>query len=390
MQIDLGTKIRDLRHRDGRTQEDLARALDITPQAVSRWENNGSYPDMNLIPAIANYFGVSIDELFGYSNDRTRKIEELVAHVQMLLRANRGEDVNIDQCLMLLRDAMIEFPGNEKLMLCLAAVLYKAGGVRYGEHHLTDEEGYSVYDTKRHRGYAEWREAIKLYEKVLPTLPQGPERHKAVDELSQLYVNMGYHEKAMALAETAPDILGTKEFLKIYACDGKEQARAYAEAVLTFVQASAALAVNAVLAYDRNLTAGEKAQALRGAIGLLDQICPDGKYGEHTIFLSRVYMLLSVYLWLDRKEGEAFAALDQAGLLAKQFEDICNDEASFYTTPLLRLVKIDTGVTAEEAKAFRRDMAEDWPWWDVPEMETVKKEMQEDPRWEVWARKVLS
>ena len=45
MQLDLGNKIRQLRHRDGRTQEALAEALGVTSQAVSRWEASGSYPD---------------------------------------------------------------------------------------------------------------------------------------------------------------------------------------------------------------------------------------------------------------------------------------------------------------------------------------------------------
>ena len=70
MQLELGQKIRELRHRDGRTQETLADALGVTSQAISRWEANGGYPDMEMIPAIANYFGVSIDELFGYESDR--------------------------------------------------------------------------------------------------------------------------------------------------------------------------------------------------------------------------------------------------------------------------------------------------------------------------------
>ena len=63
MNIKIGEKIKQLRQRDGRKQEDLANALGVTCQAISRWEANGGYPDMELIPAIANYFNVSIDEL---------------------------------------------------------------------------------------------------------------------------------------------------------------------------------------------------------------------------------------------------------------------------------------------------------------------------------------
>ena len=55
-------------------------------------------------------------------------------------------DINIDECISLARNALIEFPGNEKIMLCLASVLYNAGYVRYGEHHLTDSGGYDILD----------------------------------------------------------------------------------------------------------------------------------------------------------------------------------------------------------------------------------------------------
>lgn len=65
MNIKIGEKIRQLRQRDGRKQEDLAGVLGVSPQAVSRWEANGGYPDMELIPAIANYFNVSIESFSG-------------------------------------------------------------------------------------------------------------------------------------------------------------------------------------------------------------------------------------------------------------------------------------------------------------------------------------
>ena len=89
MQLDLGTKIRQLRHRDGRTQEALAEELGVTAQAVSRWEKGICYPDMEIIPSIANYFGVSIDELFGYDNDRARKTAELAERINAMITKKR-------------------------------------------------------------------------------------------------------------------------------------------------------------------------------------------------------------------------------------------------------------------------------------------------------------
>ena len=222
MQLDLGNNIRQLRRRDKRTQEALADALGVTSQAVSRWESGGSYPDMQLIPSIANFFGVTIDELFGYTNERTHRIDQLVSQIDEMKWKNNGTDRNISECLALARDALVEFPGNDKLMVCLASALYTAGYVRHGECHLIDGEGYSVYDTEKHRGYAERREAIPLYEKALETLPNGRLRDQAVEELSQLYVNMGAYDKALALAESAPQMWNSRELLRPYACDGKQ------------------------------------------------------------------------------------------------------------------------------------------------------------------------
>ena len=85
MQLNIGTKIKELRRRDGRTQEALAEALGVTNQAVSRWESGGSYPDMEIVPAIANYFHVSIDELFGYHDDREDRIKNILEKADKIL-----------------------------------------------------------------------------------------------------------------------------------------------------------------------------------------------------------------------------------------------------------------------------------------------------------------
>ncbi|OUO34308.1 helix-turn-helix transcriptional regulator [Olsenella sp. An290] len=61
----LGRRIARLRLEHSMTQERLAGELGVTPQAVSKWENDLSAPDISLLPALARTFGVSVDQLLG-------------------------------------------------------------------------------------------------------------------------------------------------------------------------------------------------------------------------------------------------------------------------------------------------------------------------------------
>ena len=65
MRLPISQVIKRLRKEKNVTQEDLAKVLNVTYQSVSRWENDLAYPDVELIPLIANYFGVTTDVLFG-------------------------------------------------------------------------------------------------------------------------------------------------------------------------------------------------------------------------------------------------------------------------------------------------------------------------------------
>ena len=65
--MNIGNKIRELRKQRGITQEQLAESIGISFQAVSKWENNIALPDITLVPVLASYFGVSMDELFDFN-----------------------------------------------------------------------------------------------------------------------------------------------------------------------------------------------------------------------------------------------------------------------------------------------------------------------------------
>ena len=87
MENSIGKRIAALRREKGYKQDDIAKKLNISPQAVSKWENDQSYPDISVLPALAEYLGVSVDELL------TGKKEE-IAPVRIVPEEERK---NIDE-----------------------------------------------------------------------------------------------------------------------------------------------------------------------------------------------------------------------------------------------------------------------------------------------------
>lgn len=73
--LKLNEQITFLRKEKGITQEELAQAIGVTNQAVSKWESAQCCPDIQLLPDLADYFGVSIDELMGHIVSKTKLID---------------------------------------------------------------------------------------------------------------------------------------------------------------------------------------------------------------------------------------------------------------------------------------------------------------------------
>ena len=63
MDMTIGKRIAALRKEKGLTQEELANHMDVSPQAVSKWENDQTCPDISALPKLARLLGVSVDEL---------------------------------------------------------------------------------------------------------------------------------------------------------------------------------------------------------------------------------------------------------------------------------------------------------------------------------------
>ena len=102
MKLTIGENIRNFRKKNGLTQDELADRLGVTYQSISRWENGTTYPDLELIPAISELLGVTVDELFGMP--QAEKEKRAVEAFDALRRECIKGDYNADRIVTLLRD----------------------------------------------------------------------------------------------------------------------------------------------------------------------------------------------------------------------------------------------------------------------------------------------
>lgn len=128
MENTLGKRIAQLRRQKELKQDDLAQMLDVSPQAVSKWENDMTCPDITLLPKLAEILGVTVDELLSGKKEPIAQIvpvEERKDIKDMMLRivvdSADGDKVRVNLPLALVQVAMdmgMEMPqisGNDAL-----------------------------------------------------------------------------------------------------------------------------------------------------------------------------------------------------------------------------------------------------------------------------------
>jgi len=98
--MNIGDKIALLRKQNNMTQEELANKLSVTPQAVSKWENGITSPDISLLGSIAQLFHITTDELLGieppkaYAALTDEDVSKLMLKVRVF--SNDGDRVNVN------------------------------------------------------------------------------------------------------------------------------------------------------------------------------------------------------------------------------------------------------------------------------------------------------
>ena len=116
-----GTILRDLRLERGLTQADVGEGIGVSPQAVSKWENENGLPDVTQLIPLADYFGVTVDALLGHDPDKDER--EITAHIERL-EGKLTDEGNWDAQMEENRAMLRKYPKDCRLMVQMCRILY--------------------------------------------------------------------------------------------------------------------------------------------------------------------------------------------------------------------------------------------------------------------------
>ncbi len=339
----IGEKIKHLRQQNGITQEKLAEYLNITYQSVSKWENNNALPDITLIVPLANFFGVTTDELF----DRDTRTSE--AEIEALCRrdydlAHIPNKETVRERVGMWREAVQKYPKDFRCLKHLAYALFATMDKSFEEHQQNVQE------------------LISVCERILRDCTDGSCRESAVQLLvytySQPWSDVADEEKAAEYAGMAGSIYTCREKLL-------ESARFTEKGV----------ARNTRQKHHNNLvymdflcsnmihpsaprTPEEAILALETAVKLWETLVYDGNFlfyhcrvGLYCVRLARNYAALG-------RGEDALTWLEKAYHHVKSFDEMPADEAIPYTSIFLSKARATRHPLDGCMEDLKRDMGD--------------------------------
>lgn len=335
MQIKLGEKIRELRRRDGRTQESLADALGVTGQAVSRWEANGGYPDMEFIPAIANYFHITIDELFGYNSDREKKIKKILHDADVIINAQS----DMEPCISFLREAAAEFPAEAQIWLRLGFALNMFGWQKYGARGYTiDGCDYAINDSEYNSKNEYWQEALIIFQKALDMGISQDDRMAVITIMVRQLASIGAYDKAEILAQKQDSVIISRECLLPAAAEGEKRDMYQGEALIALIKQLKIVMETAVLTKLTLCWNETGIQKLLAVANLYESIFDDGNSGGCHADLRDIYLWCAVFCARQGNLTQAVEYFDSMFTHEKKYEAIRGTGLYRYTAPLVSKV----------------------------------------------------
>ncbi len=313
MNIKIGAIIKKLRAENNMTQDTLATAIGVTPQAISRWESEGGYPDIELLPALADFFSVSTDELLGYKRSQR---EEEIANIKKEI-SRLAEDGTIEERVAFARSAIARYPADFEIKENLAVCLY---------HLWCDTKNNDLI-----------KEIENLCLSVVADCRDEDIRYDAINVLIYLYGDTKQVDKAIQALNLLSPMKYCREFAKSSGI-GDGNTEIYMQDEINKLTDCLGIAISHYPLEDElpndPSTWDRKIEMLTISNRLYQMI-----YGDNLMFyhvrLSRNYWLISTYQISQGKKDEALASLEKMCYHATEYDKAyINDHGKYYTSIL--------------------------------------------------------
>lgn len=311
MNIRIGKIIKNLRKENNITQDTLANAIGVSPQAISRWEQEGGYPDIELLPSLADFFSVSMDELLGYKlSEREQELANIKKEMCRL-----SEDGTIDERISFARSALLKYPSDYEIKNNLAVSLYHQWNDTLNENIIPEIENLCL--------------------SVIDGCDDEDERYNAIFTLICIYGRSGQRDKAKTLTNKLTPMKYCREEV-LAAGIGDDNTELYLQdyiSKLTDALGSSLFnyVTNDYLSNDTD-TWDVKIEMLNTSNQLYKLI-----YGENLMFyhtrLSWNYWMMSTYQIAMRKFEETLTSLEKMCYHAVEYDKCCiGDHGKSYSS----------------------------------------------------------
>ena len=342
--MNIGTTIKKFRTQKDLTQEQLAEYLNVSVSAVSQWESGKTVPDVSTILALANFFDITLDELF----DRTSRDKEKELKKYNELEKQYLNQGDIKSLVALWREATQKYPGDFNCLISLASAL--------------EETVYSSGESQEIEGNA--KEAIAICERILNDCKENDARNSAIQILVHLYSNnelsIADEDTAVRYAMMAGNMFVCREQLlecAYFTQESKQkQKNIKHHNILNYMDL-----LTMKLYYGSYQNEQEKIDACKAALTLWETLIYDRNYQFFHCRIQKIYIILAMSYAKLRKNSETVEALNNAMYHARSFDNLPKEELHYTsvfvnatTSNALEFTKNYTFTSVEEVTRFTK------------------------------------
>ena len=243
MELYIGQNLKNFRKARNLTQEEVAKHLGISFQSISKWERNDGYPDITMLPVLAHYYGVTIDELIGMNELESAQALEEINKQWEENRSNNKHSANVQ----LMRDALKLYPNNALLLVQLSASLERLDGTE------SEKQEYL-------------RQSIEVQEQIISYCDDSEVRGSVLFNIAHAYYRYGDYDKALAYAEKLPNAYKSRENALVLILADEARKNAVAKAALEPLMWSLALHLKTLSETEHNPAYNEKISQIRSIL----------------------------------------------------------------------------------------------------------------------------